>query len=125
MNFLHEYAGKVSLLVEKLCLKDVWIVDTGASTHICINRGCFKNLRTLEVPISVNMPNGDIVKVRQVGTAFYNCLELHDTLYIPAFTHNLHSVNRLCSTNSITCSFFATFCLYRTRRVRKFWLLEG
>lgn len=89
VNFIQttEYAGMTFFPVEKPALKESWIIDTaGASSHICINDKLFDELTTLEVPISVNFPNGTAIRVTKWGTVIFNGLRLTDTLYIPNFT---------------------------------------
>lgn len=113
VNFIltTEYAGMVNFPKSKPDLKESWIVDTGASSHICINHKSFIVLNALEAPIFVNLPNGTVIKVTESGTVFFNGLKLLDTLFIPDFTHNLLSVNKLTLTNPVYSIFFPNFCL--------------
>lgn len=85
MNFIHtpEYAGMASFSKNKAVRKTSWIVDTGASSHICTNPDFFVKLKFLKTPISVNLPNGNTVEVTQVGTILFNGLKLAETLFLP------------------------------------------
>jgi len=42
---------------------DTWIIDTGASDHMCHNRGLFTNLMALIKPSTVILANGQRVTV--------------------------------------------------------------
>ncbi|KAH0713386.1 hypothetical protein KY290_008982 [Solanum tuberosum] len=44
-----------------------WILDSGATQHMCFDSRIFLELRTLESPIFVDLPNSYKVKVTQYG----------------------------------------------------------
>lgn len=50
----------------------VWIVDTGASSHLCLEKHLLHDIVHLHQPIVIHLPNGASLKVFQVGKAFIN-----------------------------------------------------
>ncbi|KAF7824378.1 uncharacterized protein G2W53_022522 [Senna tora] len=60
VNFanLGEYAGKSGKENSISLSKTDWIVDTGASSHMCFNKELLINLRALDKPIPVHLPDG-------------------------------------------------------------------
>lgn len=79
VNFIQtsDFAGVASSSKCTIGDKDSWIVDTGASHHICTNLDFFLyELHTLDMPISVHLPNGSVTKVTQTGSICFNRLKL-------------------------------------------------
>lgn len=89
--------------------KGSWIINTGASNHICTYHPLFDNLITLTTPITVHLPNGNTNHVSQIGNVQLNGLKLSEALFLPKFSHNLLFVNRLITNNSISCTFYHCF----------------
>ncbi|XP_010526680.1 PREDICTED: uncharacterized protein LOC104804180 isoform X2 [Tarenaya hassleriana] len=80
----------------------VWILDTGASTHVCCNLGLFSEVHDIPV-VSVSLPNGSSLKVTQAGTVLLSSsITLSSVLFIPTFHYNLLSVS--CLTQQTSCS---------------------
>jgi len=74
----------------------VWIVDSGASDHMVSDRSLLSNLKLLDTPILITLPNGNKLKVTQYGDLkIGHSLTLHNTLFVPYFHFNLLSVKRL------------------------------
>ena len=44
-----------------------WIVDSGASDHMCYDFNCFSDIKVLDKPFAVRLPTGDSVFVSQYG----------------------------------------------------------
>ena len=77
--------------------QDTWIVDSGASEHMCFRPVNLQDLNVLCQPIMVNLPNGTRVKVTHQGRLRISPeLVLDHVLYVPHFKFNLLSVKRLC-----------------------------
>ena len=73
-----------------------WIVDSGASDHMIFDETLLHNLRPLKDSILITLPNGNKVKVSQVGDLkIGKNLTLHHALFVPYFQFNLLSVKRL------------------------------
>lgn len=72
----------------------IWIIDSGATDHICTSLSTMHNTRTCPTPIQVHLPNGTCFNVNTIGTVkLQSTLILHNVLYIPSFAYNLISVN--------------------------------
>ncbi|KAF7808820.1 uncharacterized protein G2W53_035563 [Senna tora] len=70
VNFAHlagtsaEFAGTT---VYKLFDDNSWIIDTGASSHMCYNKSLIRDLKMLDEPLLVHLPNGGQLKVMMYG----------------------------------------------------------
>lgn len=61
----------------------IWIIDSGATYHICISLGLMHN-------ITVSLPYGHKTQVYYAGSVHLTpTLTIHEVLYIPTFTYNL------------------------------------
>lgn len=92
VNFTHnkEYAGMsfyYSFFAKLDYLKPgTWIIDTGASNHICADIKLMTKIRTTTQPIHVYLPDGTTKPVNKIGNVKLNSqLYLTDSLYIPSF----------------------------------------
>lgn len=73
----------------------IWVVDTGATDHICTNLACFITYKKIS-PVRVSLPNGTICIATIKGTIrVSDTLVLTNVLYLPDFTYNLISVYTL------------------------------
>ena len=78
-----------------------WIVDSGATSHICKDRILFTRLYPLNCPVEVKLGDGHILTATAQGSVrlklkcgdsrFRKCI-LHDVLYVPQLSYNLLSV---------------------------------
>ena len=82
---------------------DSWIVDSGATCHMCNDRRLFVELRNLEKPLEVTLGDGyDLHAIGCGGVVLETKLpsgrtkkcKLHDVLYVPKLSYNLLSVSR-------------------------------
>lgn len=88
-----------------------WILDSGASDHVCPNLQHFSTYKKIS-PIPVKLPNGEIILAQNSGTIFSTSdFYLHNVLHIPNFHFNLISIHKL--TNSLNCRllFSPTICV--------------
>ncbi|XP_074315683.1 uncharacterized protein LOC141651890 [Silene latifolia] len=59
-----------------------WILDTGASDHMCSNKALFSEFNSLQRPYSISLPNGSVVCIDTIGSVPVTAeLCLHDVLY--------------------------------------------
>lgn len=73
--------------------RDAWIIDTGASRHMCPNKHIMTNLTVLSRKVMVSLPDGSIKHVEYSGDVHVSMdIVLRDVLYIPSFKYNLLSV---------------------------------
>ena len=96
--------GKYDLLViESLLVEDdksIWIVDSGATNHVCCSLQLLDSWRDLsEGSFTMRVRTGDAVSAKVVGDSKLNFnnsyLCLNGVLYIPGFRRNLMSVTKL------------------------------
>ena len=77
-----------------------WIIDSGATHHMCYEREVFTSLKPLDVPKQIILGNGEIIQATHIGnievelktgeTASMGLLT--NVLYTPDVTRNLFSV---------------------------------
>lgn len=99
-SFSGNIAGTAYSLSSSLCITDnVWILDTGATNHMCCNLTHMHDVQTIVNPYSVTFPNGEQAFVPHLGSVMLHSISLvlHDGLYIPSFTFNLLSISKLSS----------------------------
>lgn len=79
------------------CSNSNWIIDSGATDHICSNIDLFSELRNLDkYPNTITIPDGKRVAVNHIGTIkFDNGIQLDNVLYVPGFKFNLISTHKL------------------------------
>jgi len=79
---------------KSFCVANVkWVLDSGASHHMTSNECVFENLHNLSEPVSIGLPNGRIVLVKQVGDVNLGVgCKLREVLYTTAFKGNLISI---------------------------------
>jgi transposase InsO family protein len=75
-----------------------WLLDSGATSHMCHDHSCMHNIR--DAPgWTVVCATGHIAPVKGVGTAVVQLLsgplQLHDVLLVPSMTTNLLSIGSL------------------------------
>ena len=78
-----------------------WIVDSGATCHICNNDSQFLNLNSLEKPMDITLGDGHSLKATKQGVVEIavktpngkerKCV-LHDVIHVPDLSYNLFSV---------------------------------
>jgi hypothetical protein len=96
-----------------------WIVDSGASDHICSSMEYFSSYTSI-TPIHVRLPNGTTSIARYAGTVqFSPGFLVAQVLYVPDFHLNLISVPKLCIDNKYTVSFNDDKCLIQERETLK------
>lgn len=72
-------------------LNNTWIIDTGASNHMCCDRQLMTNIFTSTKPFHVALPNGKTVSVNQVDTSTLSLdITLVNVLLILEFNDNLY-----------------------------------
>ncbi|XP_010260173.1 PREDICTED: uncharacterized protein LOC104599359 [Nelumbo nucifera] len=118
-SYLDTYAGmKVQYAFNSkdstLAVLDVgtWIVDTGASNHMCTDLKLLSQPKPITQIIPIHLPDGTIKFVQHIGHVKLSPdLILTNTLHIPSFKFNLLSVSKLVIINNIKCTFYPTYCL--------------
>ena len=82
---------------------DSWIIDSGATSHICNDRRSFTDFHTLEKPQYVTLGDGHALSAIGTGNVYLELVlkngktggcKLHNVLYVPELTFNLLSVSK-------------------------------
>ncbi|KAF7843929.1 retrovirus-related Pol polyprotein from transposon TNT 1-94 [Senna tora] len=127
VNFanLGEFTGKNGEIDYIPLTNTSWIVDTGASSHMCFNKKIMINFRTLEKPIPVHLLDGSMQSVKHTGSVVVQGkIHLHNVFYLPNFKYNLMSVNKLVKDNGVTVFFDASSCMIQDQKTKEI-LIEG
>jgi hypothetical protein len=91
--------------------KEGWIVDSGATSHMCKDRSSFTELHTLEEPLDVKLGDGHSLKATDKGTVILNMrlpngktrkCKLNNVLYVPSLSCNLLSVSKATQYSKVT-----------------------
>ena len=91
---------------------DAWILDSGASDHMCSEESLLCDLCILQQPILVKLPDGSQVRVVKHGKLRINKdLVLNHVLHVPRFRFNLLSIRRLCQQLKCSVQFTEALCL--------------
>ena len=82
---------------------DSWIIDSGATCHICNNRQSFVDSHTLEKPQKVTLGDGHALSATGTGNVTLETVlgngktklcQLQNVLYVPKLAYNLLSVSK-------------------------------
>ena len=103
-----------------------WIIDSGATSHICNNEQMFVEIKSLKRSQSVILGDGHCLETTTVGAvnlkfvlpdgATKDC-RLHDVLYVPGLSYNLLSVSKITKTGK-RVNFRDTRCLVEDEKGR-------
>ncbi|KAL0402446.1 UNVERIFIED_CONTAM: Retrovirus-related Pol polyprotein from transposon RE2 [Sesamum latifolium] len=87
----NEFAGNIFTFPHKnMTTETTWIIDSGASTHMCSIFSMLDNVRYLNQPVFVKLPDGTKKEVTHKGDIqLTKNIKLKEVLYIPSFRHNL------------------------------------
>ncbi|KAL0408878.1 UNVERIFIED_CONTAM: hypothetical protein Sradi_1822200 [Sesamum radiatum] len=125
-NYVHfdeEFAGNSSKLTE--IDLNCWIIDTGATNHICANIDLFQSYSNPTTPQFVHLPDGSQRAVKYTGHIKLNDdITIDNVLFIPEFSVNLLSVSQLCFNKPYTFQFTHDSCLLQDQET-KAYLVKG
>ena len=114
------------LLAGKSCFLSVtnstWIIDSGATNHMCCDLSLFKSYTTVSDNIdnTITIPNGNLIKIAHKGTVILSPeLTLSNVLHVPAFNFNLISVTKLCSDMHCSLTFLNNCCSVQGPSLRR------
>ncbi|KAL0348614.1 UNVERIFIED_CONTAM: hypothetical protein Sangu_1089200 [Sesamum angustifolium] len=97
-----------------------WIVDSGATNHMCGDARFFTTLTKLHKPTQVHLPDNSISYATHLGNIVLSPkLTLTDVLLIPSFKHNLISVSQLCKSHSVAFVFLTSSCILQDLMTKK------
>lgn len=98
-----------------------WIIDTGASNHICSSLSLFTEYSACTSLSFVQLPDGSRAGVTHTGLFLTQPINFHlqNVFYIPSFKYNFLSVSQL--TKSLRClvSFYDSHCIFQDRTTKR------
>ncbi|KNA02797.1 hypothetical protein SOVF_215280, partial [Spinacia oleracea] len=105
-----QFAGKHCLL-SQFC--GGWIIDSGASDHICCDSRLFSGYDVVNgLDNTITIPDGSKIKITHMGTVKVNeHITLKNVLFVPGFQFNLISVTKLCSDMNCSVVFTSDTCV--------------
>ncbi|KAK2361432.1 putative mitochondrial protein [Trifolium repens] len=93
-----------------------WILDSGASHHICISLSWFQSYIEI-TPINIKLPNGNFAVAKYSGTvSFSPQFNIINVLYVPEFSVNLLAVSKLCHSLHCLIQFHDSQCLIQDQK---------
>lgn len=97
-----------------------WIVDSGATYHMCCDLSLFKTYTDVqENDTYITIPDGSKVLIKYVGVVHLNNdLILRDVLYVPDFKFNLISIPKICKDLSCSVTFTDEECFLQSLSMR-------
>ncbi|KAL8096592.1 hypothetical protein AgCh_037526 [Apium graveolens] len=113
----NSYSGNALLAGTSLCLlssthTNSWIIDSGASDHICSSMNLFHTVKQIDENSFITIPDGTKIQVTHVGNIkLNNLIELTDVLYAPSFKFNLIYVSKLVRNTTYIISFTSDSCM--------------
>ena len=103
-----------SLCLVSKTISHNWIIDSGATDHICNTINMFTNVKEVDSNLhEVTIPDGSKLKVTKIGDVHFNDrVTLRNVLFLPSIRFNLISVHKLCSDNNISLTFSPFECWF-------------
>lgn len=87
-----------------------WVLDSGATSHVCFRRACFQTLKAVE-DAYITLPNHARIPVHFVGSVKLTPnLVLEDVLFVPQFKINLLSISALTRNPYMSIRFLTDHC---------------
>lgn len=113
LNSVNIAGTTYSLLSISDLFTDIWILDTGATNHMCCKIDDLQDLNPLVDPITVKFPNGDTSLVTHTGSIFLHriVISITEVLLVPSFKFNLLSISKLASQTKTLISFDKHECI--------------
>lgn len=97
-----------------------WIIDLGASEHMCFDSKSFISLIPLSLPLHLSLPNSFKLNVTHAGSVrILPNLTIDNVLYVPEFTYNLLSVHKLANHLNCTVLFTPSACVLQGHSMKK------
>lgn len=92
---------------QRLESKNAWVVDSGATSHMAVDRDAFMNFRPVDKPSKVLVGNGHFVDVMGTGDVLlhgeFGAVMATDVLWVPDLVGNLFSLTTALARGA-TCS---------------------
>jgi hypothetical protein len=106
----------ISCFSNNACNLGTWILDSGASHHICISLQWFQSYIAI-TPINIKLPNGNFAIAKYSGTvSFSPDFTITNVLYVPQFSINLIAVSKLCHSLNHLVKFSGSKCIIQDQK---------
>jgi Zinc knuckle. len=100
-----------------------WIVDSGATCHMCNNKDAFEDLKPFKKALKITLGDGRGVEAKYVGRVRLNLrvgekenkCTLNEVLLVPELAFNLLSISK-ASERGVTAEFRGNNCLIMNRK---------
>jgi len=100
-NYCHNCCSSMYYQTHKFCFSfSFWIIDTGATDHICHFKSLFQNFKPISL-ISIQLHNQNSVIAKFSGTIVMENIILHNILFVLQFSVQLICIPKLL--NSTNC----------------------
>lgn len=84
-----------------------WIIDTGASDHMCVDAKLFETLTSLSKPLQITLPIGFEITITRTGAIrLVDNLLISNALLVPTFHYNPLPIGKLTLNSQTTKLFF-------------------
>ena len=89
--------------VSSVCKQNDWIVESGATSHMCNDCRLFIEMHTLDKPLEIMFGDGHALEAAGKGIVMLDMrlpngntqrCKFQDVLYIPSLSYNLLSVSK-------------------------------
>ncbi|KAL0307507.1 UNVERIFIED_CONTAM: hypothetical protein Scaly_2561500 [Sesamum calycinum] len=115
-----EFAGTYFNYTTEFLGPNSWIIDSGATAHMCANLKLMNRLKPYIAESSVALPDGTKKHVTHCGSVTLSPdVTLNAVLYMPSFKWNLLSVSKLSSLSHITILFSSDQCVMQDQRTKR------
>ncbi|KAF7842421.1 uncharacterized protein G2W53_004719 [Senna tora] len=96
--YLGEFTGNISSNPD---FRNDWIIDTGASSHMCSQENLMHNIKLLDKVIHIHLPNGTNIQVQKIDSCFIQDRRTKTTLAEGRVNGNIywlktHKVEKAC-----------------------------
>ena len=97
-----------------------WIIDSGATNHICPDLNLFTSYQFVSYPYHIRLPDGNTTDVQHIGSIqLSEHILLVDVLHVPSFHFCLLSVHKLLAQTNNSLTFTADSCLLQEPLMRQ------
>ncbi|KAL0458615.1 UNVERIFIED_CONTAM: hypothetical protein Slati_0488700 [Sesamum latifolium] len=117
-----EFASNTSSLSE--IDLNCWIIDSGATNHICANIALFQSFIKPSYPHFIHLPDGSKRFVSCIGVVkLTDTITLDHVLFIPEFSVNLLSISQLCRSKPYVLQFTRNSCIWQDHETKESMVL--
>lgn len=122
MIYLDDFAGTSTLshalTISNILHQNNWIIDSGATNHMCCNLDIMKNVHEIDDVKHIYLPASSYKIVKHAGNIeITDKLTLFDVLHVPSFKYNLLSMNKPTENALIRIILYTHCCVCTTLKL--------